>query len=190
MKTQIIIACRFLIVMTLLTGIIYPLCITIFAQMVFPVKANGSLIVKNGKIIGSELLAQKSDSSIYFWSRPSAVDYNPIPSGGTNYGPTSKVLQHQVSDRRRNFVKMNNLIDTMAVPKEMVFASGSGLDPHISPLAAYMQVNRIVKARNFTIDQKQKLIHSIKLLSEGLQYSFLGEVRVNVLLLNLEVDKL
>ena len=97
MKTQTIIALKFLLVMTILTGIIYPLLMTGLAQLGFPSKANGSLIMKDGKIIGSELIGQKFDSTIYFWSRPSAIGYNPIPSGASNYGPTSDTLKKQVT---------------------------------------------------------------------------------------------
>lgn len=190
MKTQAIIAFKFLMVMTVLTGILYPLLMTGVAQIMFPFKANGSLIVKDGKMIGSELIGQKLDSSIYFWSRPSAIDYNPIPSGASNFGPTSKALLKQVTDRRVLFANKNSITDTASIPKEMIFASASGLDPHISPKAALMQVNRVAKARNFSTDKKQRLLESIKRLTEAPQFSFLGEERINVLLLNLELDKL
>jgi potassium-transporting ATPase KdpC subunit len=189
MKTQTIIALKFLVVMIILTGIIYPVFMTGVAQITFPVKANGSLIMKDGKIIGSELIGQKLDSSIYFWSRPSAIDYNPIPSGASNLGPTSKVLKKQVTDRRILFASQNSITDTMAIPKEMIFASASGLDPHISPEAALMQVDRIAKVRNFSDTQKQKLMQSIKSLTEAPQFLCLGEKRINVLVLNLELNK-
>ena len=100
MKTQSKIALKFLLVMIILTGIIYPLLMTGLAQLGYPSKANGSLIMNDGKIIGSELIGQKFDSSIYFWSRPSAIGYNPIPSGGSNLGPTSDTLKKQVGARR------------------------------------------------------------------------------------------
>jgi potassium-transporting ATPase KdpC subunit len=190
MKAQTIIALKFLVVMTILTGIIYPLLMTGLAQVIFPAKANGSLIIKDGKVIGSALIGQKFDSTIYFWSRPSATDYNPIPSGASNFGPTSKALLKQVIDRRILFASKNSTTDTLAIPKEMIFASASGLDPHISPKAALMQVDRIVKARNFDADKKQKLVKCIKGITETPQLSFLGEERINVLILNLELDKL
>jgi potassium-transporting ATPase KdpC subunit len=188
MKTQINIALKFLIVMIILTGVIYPLFMTGVAQITFPGKANGSLIMKDGKIIGSELIGQKFDSTIYFWSRPSDIDYNPIPSCGSNFGPTSEKLRKQVADRRILFAGKNSIADTLSIPKEMIFASASGLDPHISPEAALMQVDRIVKARNFNISQKQRLIQSIKAHTEQPQFLLFGEKRVNVLLLNLEVE--
>jgi potassium-transporting ATPase KdpC subunit len=190
MKTQTIIAIKFLLFMTVLTGVIYPIIITVVAQLVFPAKANGSLIMKEGKIIGSELIGQKFDSSIFFWSRPSAIDYNPIPSGASNLGPTSDKLKKQVAERRRLFAIMNSITDTSAIPNEMVFASASGLDPHISQKAALLQVDRVVKARNFNTSQKQKLVELVKNLTESPQYLIFGEERVNVLILNIELNKL
>lgn len=190
MRTQTIIALKFLLAMTILTGIIYPVFMTGLVQLVFTFHANGSLIKKDGKIIGSELIGQKFDSSIYFWSRPSAVDYNPIPSGASNFGPTSDKLKKQVSERRTAFITKNLIADTASIPKEMIFASASGLDPHISPEAALKQVERIVKVRNFNNVQKQKLLQYIKDLTETPQFLCLGEERVNVLLLNLETDKI
>src|SRR5450759_4195657 len=162
MKTQMIIALKFLLIMTILIGVFYPLLMTGLAQLGFPSKANGSLIMKDGKIIGSELIGQKFDSTIYFWSRPSAIDYNPIPSGASNLGPTSDKLKKQVSERRILFATKNTIPDTTAIPSEMLFASASGLDPHISQKAALLQVDRVAKARNFNIVEKQKLVQSIE----------------------------
>jgi potassium-transporting ATPase KdpC subunit len=190
MKTQTITALKFLLIMTLLTGIIYPLLMTGIAQIAFPSKSNGSLILKDGKVIGSELIGQKFDSSIYFWSRPSAIGYNPIPSGASNFGPTSDTLKKQVEARRILFAKMNSIEDVLSIPKEMIFASGSGLDPHISPGAALLQVERIAKARQFDASQKQRLLQSIRDLTEKPQFLILGEVRINVLNLNIELDKI
>jgi potassium-transporting ATPase KdpC subunit len=189
MKKQTIIALKFLLVMTILTGIIYPVVMTGVAQLSFPSKANGSLITIDGKIIGSELIGQKFDSSKYFWSRPSAVAYNPVPSGASNYGPTSDTLKKQVMIRRLIFAKRNST-DQSTVPKEMIFASASGLDPHISPEGAIMQVERISKVRNFNNDQKQRLLQGIKSMTEMPQFLFLGEKRINVLKLNLELDRI
>jgi potassium-transporting ATPase KdpC subunit len=190
MKTQTIIALKFLLIMTILTGIIYPLFITGVAQFTFPVKANGSLLMKDGKIIGSELIGQKFDSSIYFWSRPSAIGYNPIPSGASNLGPTSDKLKKLVTERRILFATNNLITDTTAIPKEMIFASASGLDPHISQKAALLQVERVAQARNFNTIQKQNLVQSVKNLTATPQLLVLGEERVNVLVLNLELNKL
>jgi len=190
MKTQAILAIKFLAVMIILTGIIYPFFMTGVAQITFPSKANGSLLMKDGKLIGSELIGQKFDSSIYFWGRPSAIDYNPIPSSGSNFGPTSKKLKKMVAERRTEFGKSNSISDTASIPREMIFASASGLDPHISQKAALMQVNRVVKNRNFSNDQKQKLMKCILDLTEPPQFMFLGEERINVFALNLKLDKI
>jgi potassium-transporting ATPase KdpC subunit len=190
MKTQTIIALKFLLVMTILTGIIYPIIMTGIAQVCFPSKANGSLIMKDGNITGSELIGQNFDSLIYFWSRPSAIGYNPVPSGASNYGPTSDTLKKQVMARRMLFAKINSVEDVNTVPKEMIFASGSGLDPHISPNAAMLQVNRIAKARHFDNVLKEKLLQTIKDMTEMPQLLILGEQRINVLMLNIELDKI
>ncbi|MGD0582551.1 MAG: potassium-transporting ATPase subunit KdpC [Bacteroidales bacterium] len=188
MKKQTIIALKFLLAMTVLTGIVYPLVMTGLAQVSFPSKANGSLIKKDGKIIGSDLIGQKFDSSVYFWSRPSAIGYNTIPSGASNYGPTSDTLKKQVKSRRVLFTKMNSVPDTTDIPVEMIFASGSGLDPHISPEAAILQVDRVVAARNFNESQKQHVLKLIKINSEQPQFYLFGEPRINVFKLNLALD--
>jgi len=190
MKTQTIIALKFLLIMTILTGIIYPLVMTGIAQVVFPSKSNGSLILKDSKVIGSELIGQKFDSSIYFWSRPSAIGYSPVPSGASNYGPTSDTLKKLVDTRREYFANNNSVNNLTDVPLEMIFASGSGLDPHISPAAAQLQVERIAQARNFDSNQKQKLTETVKNLTEKPQFLILGEERINVLNLNIELDRI
>jgi K+-transporting ATPase ATPase C chain len=163
---------------------------TAVAQLSFNSKANGSLIIKDGKIIGSELIGQKFDSIIYFWSRPSAIGYNPVPSGASNYGPTSDTLKKLVSARRIFFAKMNSLQDPLLTPTEMAFASGSGLDPHISPETALMQVERVALARHFDNAQKEKMLKKIKDLTEDPQFLCFGEPRINVLMLNLELNKI
>jgi K+-transporting ATPase ATPase C chain len=188
MKTHLVTAAKFILLMTLLTGIIYPLLMTAIAQVIYPSKSNGSLIVKDGKLIGSELIGQKFDSSIYFWSRPSAIGYNPLPSGASNFGPTSDTLRKLVNARRILFATINSISDRSVVPEEMLFASASGLDPHITPEAAMLQVNRISEARHFTEDQKEKLIKRVKELKEPPQLLILGEERINVLILNIELD--
>jgi K+-transporting ATPase ATPase C chain len=179
-----------LIVLTVLCGIAYPLLITGIAQLAFPEKANGSLIMKGNKVIGSELIGQKFDSIIYFSSRPSFIDYNPQPSSGSNLGPTSSKLKQLIADRKAQWVKSNPTSDPEKIPSEMLLASGSGLDPHISPKAALLQVDRIVKARNLNDSKKQQLLKSISELSEAPQFTIFGENRINVLALNLELDKL
>jgi K+-transporting ATPase ATPase C chain len=190
MKTQTIIALKFLLLLTILTGIIYPLVMTGTAQLIFHSQANGSLITKDGKVIGSELIGQNFDSTIYFWSRPSVIGYNPIPSGASNYGPLSDTLRKLVISRQNHFAQMNSIDNKLSVPKDMLFASASGLDPHISPEAALMQVERIARARNFKISQKEELLKDIKDMTEAPQFLFLGEPRINVLVLNLRLDKI
>lgn len=190
MKTQTIIALKFILLMTILTGVCYPLFMTGLAQVMYPSKSNGSLLIKDGKIIGSELIGQKFDSSIYFWSRPSAIGYNPVPSSGTNYGPTSDTLRKQVNARRISFATANSLPAGSVIPLEMIFASASGLDPHISPEAALLQVDRITKVRHFNDQQKEELLKRIKDLTEKPQFLYLGESCINVLILNLELDKI
>jgi K+-transporting ATPase ATPase C chain len=189
MKT-IIISLKIFLFLTVLTGIIYPLFVTGIAQLIFPWKANGSIIIKNDKAIGSELIGQQFDSSIYFSSRPSAIAYNPLPSGGSNFGLTNAKLKHSVDSITKQFITYNQLGSLTKVPSEMVFASGSGLDPHISPTAALLQVDRIAKARKFSDVQKQKLVQCINDLTEAPQFFCLGDERINVLLLNLETDKI
>jgi len=188
MKTQFIAALKFLLIMTLITGIIYPLVMTGIAQLIYPSKANGSLVIKDGKIIGSELIGQRSDSSIYFSSRPSATGYNPIPSAASNYGPTSDTLRKLVEARRLSFGKLNSVHDLLSIPNEMIFASGSGLDPHISPEAALLQVDRVAGARHFDNVQKEKLLSDLKAMTEAPQFFILGKPRINVLSLNLKLN--
>jgi K+-transporting ATPase ATPase C chain len=186
----LMISLKIFVLFTILTGILYPLFVTGIAQLFFPVKANGSLIVKDNNIIGSELIGQQFDSSIYFSSRPSANSYNPLPSGGTNYGMTNSKLKILVSERKKHFLLFNESDSLTAIPSEMLFASASGLDPHISPKAVFLQVGRINKARNFNNNQKQRLIQSIANLTETPQFYCLGDERINVLNLNLELNNI
>jgi K+-transporting ATPase ATPase C chain len=190
MKT-VIISLKIFLFFTILTGLVYPLLVTGIAQVAFPSKANGSIIMRDNKAIGSQLIGQQFDSVIYFSSRPSAISYNPLPSGGSNYGLTNVKLKNLVAERRTQFFKFNQLDSlTTTIPSEMLFASASGLDPHISPKAAILQVNRIAKARRFNSIQKQKMVQCIKDLTDVPQFLLLGEVRINVLLLNLETDNI
>ena len=187
---SLVISLKALLFFTVVTGVVYPLLITGIARGVFPEKANGSLVIKENRITGSELIGQQFESEKYFTSRPSSISYNPLPSGGSNYGLTNAKLKQQVEERRRLFADFNQMEDGTTVPADMLFASASGLDPHISKQAALLQVNRIAKARNFSEAQKQKLSACVDILTEGPQLRVLGEERVNVLLLNLEVDKI
>jgi K+-transporting ATPase ATPase C chain len=186
---QLIISLKLLGIMTILLGIAYPLLITGITQLAFPHEANGSLIEVNGTLKGSELIGQKTDSAIYFNSRPSATDYNTLPSGASNLGLTSKKLYDLVQLRRVKMIETNNLSKNAVIPSEMLFASASGLDPHISPEAAKLQIDRISKARGFSEEQKKQLNALVDKLTESPQYGIFGCARVNVLLLNLEMEK-
>ena len=176
-----------LIALTVLTGLIYPLLVTGIAQVVFPYKANGSLIQRDGKAVGSELIGQPFSSPKYFWSRPSATSpypYNAASSSGSNLGPTNPALTDAVAAR----IKALHDVDPdnkAAVPVDLVTASASGLDPHISLAAADYQVNRVAKARGADPVKVRELVAKY---TEGRQLGFLGEPGVNVLELNLALD--
>jgi potassium-transporting ATPase KdpC subunit len=186
---SLFISLKIFLFFTILTGIVYPLFVTGIAQLIFPANANGSLVMNENKVVGSKLIGQQFDSIVYFSSRPSAISYNPLPSGSSNYGLTNAKLINLVTERKKQFIAFNQLDSLTDIPSEMLFASASGLDPHISPKAALLQVDRIVKARNFNNVQKQKLINSINDFTEARQFKCLGEDRINVLLLNLELNK-
>lgn len=188
MVKQLRTAVLMLLTLTIVTGIAYPLAITLVSQVIFPVQANGSLITKGNPVIGSKLIGQNMNGDpSYFWSRPSAISYNPLPSSGSNLGPISAKLQESVAQRETEFRTANNVPANVAVPSEMLFASGSGLDPHISPEAARLQIERIAVARGLPSQQVKALVDQF---IEAPQLGFLGEPRVNVLLLNLALDTL
>jgi potassium-transporting ATPase KdpC subunit len=175
---------------TVLTGIIYPLLVTGIAKFVFPTQANGSLVHVGNKVVGSELIGQQFDNPKYFSSRPSACTYDAMASGGSNLGPTSIKLKKIAEDRRSQFLSNNGLTESTVVPSEMLYASASGLDPHISVQAALMQVDRIAKVRMLKDSQKQRLKMLIQSLIEKPQLGFLGNERINVLQLNVKLDKM
>lgn len=175
-------ALRMFLWMMILTGLIYPLFITLFAKLTVPQKSSGDFIELDGKIIGSTLIAQQFSSEKYFWARPSAVNYNPLPSGGSNYGPTSAALIKAVEERRKNLKAVG-----IKIPSDLLYASGSGLDPHITPEAAYFQAERIAKARGIGKDKVEDLIQKN---IEFPRFALIGKSIVNVLLLNLELDKI
>lgn len=187
---QIIQALRLLIILTVLLGIVYPVAVTILGQAVFSHQANGSLIKRDGKILGSELLAQNFQSSHYFWPRPSAGDFATVPSGASNQGPTSAALKKAISNRFESFKRNNGLSPNATLPPDVVFASASGLDPHISSEAAHLQVDRIARARNFDAERRHKLNELVDRYTEQPQFGIFGEPRVNVFRLNLALDSL
>ena len=184
MKKNLIIAILMTIATTVLLGIIYPLVVTGIAQVLFPKKANGQLIEANGRVIGSRIIAQAFTSPGYFHPRPSAVNYDPTGSNGSQLGPTNQKLIDRVKGDTAALHAEN---PNVRVPIDMVTASASGLDPEITPAGAAFQVSRVAKARGINKDQVRALVSKH---TENRQWGFLGEARVNVLELNLELDKL
>lgn len=189
MKDQIRPALTMLLILIVLTGLVYPLAVTGLAQLFFPDQANGSLIVRDGKVIGSRLIGQYFDKPEYFWSRPSAtapIPYNAAASGGSNLGPTNPVLIDAVKARVAALRDADPGNDS-PIPVDLVTASGSGLDPHISPAAALYQVKRVARTRGLDEAIVQTLVTEH---TEERQFKLLGERRVNVLQLNLALDAL
>jgi K+-transporting ATPase ATPase C chain len=175
---------RMFLWMTLLTGIIYPLLITAIAQVTMKRKADGDFLSSKEKLVGARLIAQKFESDNYFWGRPSSIDYNPLPSGGSNLGPTSAVLKKVVEERQAKILKVHP-VDKNKIPPELLFASGSGLDPHISISTAYFQIERVAKSRGIESKEIKNLVDSMLI---KLSLGFLGETCVNVLMLNQALD--
>src|SRR5881296_3437242 len=176
-----------LIVLTVITGIVNPLLVTVIAQAVFPYQANGSLIVKEGKVVGSALIGQPFDDPKYFWSRPSATSPfadNAAASSGSNLSPTNPDLIKAVQGRVEA-LRAADPGNTAPVPVDLVTASGSGLDPHLSPAAALYQVPRVAKARGLAPRAVRQLVDRH---TDGRFLGLLGEPRVNVLALNLALD--
>jgi K+-transporting ATPase ATPase C chain len=188
MKNLLLPSIRAVLTLMLLTGIVYPFLMTGLAQIIFPFQANGSRIFRNGNVVGSELIGQNSQSDRYFWSRPSAIDYNPMPSGASNLGPTSKALRDSVRERRNRFLAQNHLPFDTVIPVEMLSASASGVDPHITPEAALLQLQRVADARRFDSTKTAALRLLIEQMIEAPQLNLLGQQRVNVLKLNLALD--
>lgn len=178
-----------LVLMTALTGVVYPLAVTGVAQVVFPAQANGSLIDANGKVVGSSLIGQPFDDPKYFWSRPSATApqvYNGAASSGSNYGPLNEALLDAVRDRIKA-LRDADPGNARPIPIDLVTASASGLDPDVSPAAAYWQVPRVARARGLDPRQVEALVARH---TTSRQLGVLGEARVEVLSLNLALDGL
>ena len=187
MSTHIRPALVLLLLFTVVTGVAYPLVVTGIAQTIFPRQANGSLIVKDGKPVGSSLIGQPFDDPGYFWSRPSATSpfaYNAGASSGSNLSPTNPALLKAVQERV-DALRAADPGNTAPVPVDLVTASGSGLDPHISPAAALYQVGRVARARKVDEGAVRRLVEAH---IEGRWLGVLGEPRVNVLELNLALD--
>ena len=190
MWKQIMGSLRLLLLLTIVTGVLYPLLMTGVAQSVFPRQAGGSLVYMNDKLVGSSLLGQNFTDQKYFHGRPSAAGadgYDAAGSSGSNAGPTSRKLLSSVKDNMEKVRSENKLDNNISVPADLVMASASGLDPDISPDAAYLQADRIASERNIAKHEIQKLIASHVQVK---QLGFLGTERVNVLELNLALDQL
>ena len=171
--------------LTIITGIAYPAVVTGILQLIFPNKANGDLILTGTETKGSESIGQKFTDPSYFWSRPSTTDYSPLPSGASNLGPTSESLKQTIQNRQNNLTPYISL----PIPGDLLLASGSGLDPHISPNAALAQIDHVAQARNLSNEQKTKLTELVQSEIEKPQWGIFGAPRVNVLRLNMLVDK-
>jgi K+-transporting ATPase ATPase C chain len=188
MWQQILPGLRLKLFLTIVLGVLYPLAITGISQVMFPHQANGSLVTVNGKTVGSELIGQNFSKPEYFQPRPSAAGndgYDPTASSGSNYGPTSQKLVDRVKASIDKFRK-DNPDYTGPLPADLVTASASGLDPHLSPDSASAQAARVAKARGVSTDQVSQLIAQ---QTEGPDLGLLGEPRVNVLKLNLALDE-
>jgi potassium-transporting ATPase KdpC subunit len=184
MKKNLLIALWFTLVTTVMFGVLYPLAITGLAQVFFPYRANGQLIERNGKIVGSKIIGQSFTGPGYFHSRPSAAGtgYDATASTGSNLGPTNNALLDRV---KADVQKAQAENPSAPVPVDLVTASGSGLDPHISPAAAEFQIPRVARERKISEAELRALVQK---LTEGRQFGIFGEPRVNVLELNLELD--
>lgn len=178
------------LIFAFITGIAYPLAVTGMAQFIFKEKANGTLILKEGRIIGSKLIGQNFSRPEYFHPRPSAAGkngYDAASSSGSNLGPTNAKLIKGIKNNIKKILAENPGVKTGQIPVDLVTSSGSGLDPHISPAAAFLQVSRVAGARQMDENIVKKLVAEN---TEGRQLGILGEPRVNVLLLNLALDKM
>jgi potassium-transporting ATPase KdpC subunit len=183
-------AVRLLVVITVVCGLIYPLVMTGLAQAVFPYQANGSIIIREGAPTGSKLIGQNFASPGYFHGRPSSAGdkgYDASASGGSNLGPTSKKLMDMVADNLKQVREDNGLGESAGIPSDLVLASGSGLDPDITPAAAYLQVERVARERSLETAAVNQLVAKY---IQGRQGGLFGEPRVNVLELNLALDAL
>jgi K+-transporting ATPase ATPase C chain len=184
MKKNLLIALWFTLVTTLMFGVLYPLAVTGLAQVLFPARANGQLIERNGKIVGSKIIGQSFTGLGYFHSRPSSAGtgYDPTSSSGSNLGPTNTILIERV---KTDVQKLHSENPNVPIPVDLVTASGSGLDPDISPAAAEFQIPRVAHSRGMKEDDVRTLVQKH---TNGRDLGFLGESRVNVLELNLELD--
>jgi potassium-transporting ATPase KdpC subunit len=188
MRSELVIALRMVVVTLVLTGVIYPLAVVAFAQLLFPRQADGSMVAVGGRVVGSELIGQEFASPGYFHGRPSAAGpggYDSRASGGSNLGPTSARLRERVAAEAAR-LRRENASAPGPVPVELVAASASGLDPHLGPAAAFWQAPRVAAARGVPLAAVQAAVAAHV---DGRSLGVLGEPRVNVLLLNLDLDR-
>jgi potassium-transporting ATPase KdpC subunit len=185
MLRELVPAFRVLLLLTILTGLLYPGLVTGICQLAFPAQANGSLIFRDGKVVGSVFIGQNFAKPEYFHPRPSAVNYDAGNSGGSNLGPTNRSLIDRVKSSLEQF-RRENPDYTGPIPADLVTTSASGLDPHLSPASAMAQAARVAKARGVAVSAVQALVRAN---TEGRTLGLLGEPRVNVLRLNLALDQ-
>jgi potassium-transporting ATPase KdpC subunit len=184
MRRNLLVAVRFTLITTVIFGLLYPLAVTMLSQWIFPHQANGSLVMKDGKVIGSKLIAQAFTGDQYFHPRPSAAGsgYDPTSSSASNLAPTNQALVTRV---QQDVAKLQKENPGAAIPADLVTTSGSGLDPDISPAAADFQIPRVAKARGISPDDLRRIVARH---TQPRQLGLLGEPRVNVLELNLDLD--
>ncbi len=182
---HIIASLKTLLFMTVLTGLAYPIVVTVIGHVFFRQQVSGRIVRRSGARVGSLLVEQDFTQPKYFWPRPSAAGFNPLPSGGSNLGPTSAALKQSFELQRAKLIAADP--GAGVPPQDLLFASGSGLDPDISPAAARYQIARVAKARGIAQSQIDNLV---KQYTQPRQFGFLGEPRVNVLALNLALDRL
>lgn len=182
-----LISVKLLIIMVILTGIIYPITVTLISKLIFPYQASGSIIMIEGSPKGSKLIAQNFIKEIYFWPRPSASDFATLPASASNLGPTSLALKQQVEKLQKKWTKDGQL---NSIPAELIYTSGSGIDPHLSRAAVDFQFERVVKARKLSDTKKEKLKAAIDALTERSFFRTLNTDTINILELNLALDKI
>lgn len=183
-------ALRLFIALTLLTGVFYPLAVTVVGQLLWSEKASGSWLKVNDRIVGSKWIGQKFSEPRYFWGRPSNSNYDPMDSGGSNLGPMNPELKKRIDERAAALLKADPDAKRDAIPSDLLYASGSGLDPHISLQSALFQMERVAKARTFDEEGKMKLQQMLEESARHHEVRLFSQPYVNVLEVNIALDKL
>lgn len=184
------VAFRLFILLTILTGVVYPLVMTLVSQIFWHDHANGTFISYQERIIGSRFIGQQFNDQKYFWSRPSSVDYKLMPAGASNLGPRNKELKEQVEKRAAKIAEVHTGSTLATIPSDLLYTSGSGIDPHITMEAALFQLDRVVKARSFTQEQKEHIQDLLTILAKKHYDKLLVGQYVNVLDLNIALDEM